>query len=225
MIQDIHAHTYFSNCGRDDPEVVLEAVAKAGIEEFGFCDHNYGIGERLEEYKTLMADLKEKWSDRLTLRRGIEIATVNGLFLKEGADISDLDYCLVEHLDNEGSCLGLRIFDMPQRWGCRTGIAHTDLFAWCDALGEKPEAFFGRLAQAGIFWEMNVNYDSIHSYREHAYVKDFVASEYQQDVVRQSGVAISVGFDGHRIEDYVGERVKEMNAFLERQKIRKLEFD
>ena len=63
------------------------------------------------------------------------------------------------------------------------------------------------MAKRNIFWELNVNYDSIHKYREHQYVKDFFASEELQDTVRQSGMKLSVGFDGHKIEDYLPENV------------------
>ena len=63
------------------------------------------------------------------------------------------------------------------------------------------------MAERGIFWEMNVSYDSIHNYREHQYVKDFFDSEFLQDMVRRSGMRLSVGFDGHRVEDYLPDRV------------------
>ena len=56
---------------------------------------------------------------------------------------------------------------------------------------------------------MNVSYDSIHGYREHPYMLEFFKNEQQQDIVRASGVRLSVGFDGHRVEDYLPERVKD----------------
>jgi len=59
-----------------------------------------------------------------------------------------------------------------------------------------------------IFWEMNVSYDSIHNYREHYYMLEFFRNEEQQRIVRDSGVRISVGFDGHRVGDYLPERVR-----------------
>ena len=56
---------------------------------------------------------------------------------------------------------------------------------------------------------MNVNYDSIHKYRVHKYMLDFFENEEQQDIIRRSGVRISVGFDGHRCREYLGDRVRE----------------
>ena len=40
-----------------------------------------------------------------------------------------------------------------------------------------------------------------------SYVLEFFKNEEQQAIVRESGVRLSVGFDGHRIEDYLPERV------------------
>lgn len=46
MIQDLHSHTRYSNCGRDEPALVVEAAIQGGIELLGISDHNYGIGDR-----------------------------------------------------------------------------------------------------------------------------------------------------------------------------------
>ena len=52
-----------------------------------------------------------------------------------------------------------------------------------------------------------MSYDSIHEYREHAYMLEFFKNKEQQDIIRESGVRLSVGFDGHRVQDYLPERV------------------
>ena len=44
MIQDLHSHTYYSFCGKDAPEEIVEAAIAGGIELFGICDHNHGVG-------------------------------------------------------------------------------------------------------------------------------------------------------------------------------------
>jgi hypothetical protein len=36
----------------------------------------------------------------------------------------------------------------------------------------------------------------------------FFEDPHQQEILRRSGVRVSVGFDGHRVEDYLPERVK-----------------
>ncbi|UKI13474.1 MAG: hypothetical protein L6V84_04535 [Oscillospiraceae bacterium] len=42
---------------------------------------------------------------------------------------------------------------------------------------------------------MNVSYDSIHNFRVHPYMLAFFNSPEQQEIVRASGVRVSIGFD------------------------------
>lgn len=219
MIQDLHAHTRYSNCGRDEPTQVAEAAIRGGVELLGISDHNYGIGDRKTRYLAELDELRARYAGRLRILRGIEIATIPEHFLTPGEDLSAFDYCLVEHLDNPASMVGRDICEFAGTLGIPTGIAHTDLFGWIEALGARPEEFLKRLAAHSVFWEMNVNYDSIHGYREHAYVKRFMESQAQRHMVRDAGLRVSVGFDGHRVEDYLPERVVEMNRFLEAEQI------
>ena len=219
IISDIHSHTYYSACGRDAPDTVIETAVKGGIEVFGICDHHYGIGERINEYKDELFDCRKRFKDDIKLLVGIEIATVPFHPFTKYEYTKDLDYCLVEHIDLPDSTVGTDIFDYPSKVYCSVGIAHTDLFALARKWGMTPLSLFCKLADAGIFWEMNVNYDRIHGYREHPYVLEFYKNEEQQNTVRDSGIKISVGFDGHRYEDYDPERVKRMCAFLNEKNI------
>ena len=224
MIMDIHSHTYYSHCGQDDPRVIIEAAIAGGIELFGICDHNYGIGNRKREYFDLLTSLRNEYADRIRLLRGIELATVNGLWLGEDEDISMFDYCLVEHIDQKESSVGTNIFDYSKRLGTKTGIAHTDLISFASRLGEDPVKFLSGFAEAGIFWEMNVTYDSIHGWREHPYVVRFYESREDRDIVRESGIEISVGFDGHRTADYNPGKIKRMCEFLDSEGIKTVKF-
>ncbi len=219
IISDIHSHTYYSACGKDAPDTVIETAIKGGIEVFGICDHHYGIGERINEYKNELFDCRKRFKDDIKLLVGIEIATVPFHPFTKYEYTKDLDYCLVEHIDLPDSTVGTDIFDYPSKVYCSVGIAHTDLFALARKWGMTPLSLFCKLADAGIFWEMNVNYDRIHGYREHPYVLEFYKNEEQQNTVRDSGIKISVGFDGHRYEDYDPERVKRMCAFLNEKNI------
>lgn len=229
MIQDLHSHTYYSFCGADKPEVVVEAAIAGGIEVLGITDHNHGIGnartnvffydspeleddyERtLERYFDHINLLKEKYVDKINILRGIEICTLKQGrdALPESADISFFDYCLVEQLDRpEVSIAEGDLFGFAKRCGCPTGVAHTDMFAFINSLGEEPLKYFSKMAEHGIFWEMNVNLDTIHMGRVHQYMLEFFENEEQQAIIRKSGVRLSVGFDGHRINDYKPERI------------------
>ena len=242
MIQDIHSHTYYSFCGSDRPEQIVENAIEGGIELFGICDHNYGIGfgrydlfcskskdfgpgygNNLVKYFDHMSLIKEKYADKIKILRGIEIATLGegGRFaLPDGVDISFFDYCLIEHIDSADSVTKGDLFAMAKRCRCPVGVAHTDLFAHAESLGIAPYDYFCKMAEENIFWEMNVSYDSIHHYREHAYMLKFFADEEQQDIVRRSGVRLSVGFDGHRHKDYLPERVTDFCRKIENMGIK-----
>ena len=234
MLQDLHSHTYYSFCGKDTPEQIVEAAIAGGLELFGITDHNYGIGyarhsvfcatanmglnnlERtLRRYFDHMNLIKEKYADRIRVLRGIEICTLKSenhpnFSLPDGADISFFDYCLIENLDATTSVTGGDLFTYAKKLGTPvTGIAHTDMFSFIAKLGANPYDYFSRMAEQNIFWEMNVSYDSIHGYRQHAYMLKFFEDEAQQEIVRKSGVRVSIGFDGHNVEDYLPDRVKD----------------
>jgi hypothetical protein len=123
---------------------------------------------------------------------------------------------LIECLDFPETVANGDLFGYAKRLGCPCGLAHTDMFQYIESIGEDPETYFRKMAEADIFWELNVNYDSIHGWRELSYVKNFFESKEQQDIVRRSGVKLSIGFDGHRIEDYLPERIRDFCATLER---------
>lgn len=231
MIQDLHSHTYYSFCGKDSPSAIVEAAIKGGIELFGICDHNYGVGfglwslyeapidavpnryepHILRKYYDDIGLIKEKYSDKIRVLCGIEIATDSSRVkapLPQDADVSFFDYCLIESLAAADSTTGGDLFGFAERCRCKNvGIAHTDMFSHIRSLGEDPYRYFKRMAEENIFWEMNVSYDSIHNYREHKYMLEFFNNKEQQAIVRESGVRLSVGFDGHRVEDYLPDRV------------------
>ena len=231
MIQDLHSHTYYSFCGKDKPEDVVETAINAGVDLLGICDHNYGIGQgkhsvfnfcheeqfndyelNLKKYYDHINLVRQKYADKIKVLIGIEIATlghINRMALPLENDISFFDYCLLEHLDSPNSITKGDLFEYAKKLNCKVGIAHTDMFSFIKKIGQDPYEYFTKMANAGIFWEMNVNYDKTHNYGEHQYVKTFFLDKGQQNIVRDSGVKLSVGFDGHRVEDYRIDRVKD----------------
>lgn len=242
MIQDIHSHSYYSFCGNDDPEVMIETAINSGIEQYGICDHNYGIcygrksifkcdseipednyEKTLVRYYDHLSLLRDKYRDKIKLLCGIEVCTSllrSRVTLPPLTDISFFDYCLIENIDTfENSIAKGDLFAYAKRCGCPSGVAHTDMFAFIEKLGKDPYDYFSRMAEAGIFWELNVNFDATHRYIEHKYVKEFFSNEEQQDIVRRSGVRLSVGFDCHRATEYLPDRVSDACNKLEKLNI------
>jgi len=212
---DLHAHGRFSRCSKDNTRLVVEAAIANGITLFGITDHSHGIKENIDEYVSEVRALAEEYGDRIRLLCGIEVATLPYKFEPEVAlKVAKCDYCLIEHITDPESAVGKNIFEFCERIGHRCGIAHTDLFAFCEMYDLDPEAFFAEMAERGIFWEMNISFDSTHKYREHAYVREFLENPERVALVRRAGTRISVGFDSHRHEEYDGERVYRANALL-----------
>ena len=231
MIQDLHAHTYYSFCSKDAPEKVVETAIRSGIQQLGICDHNYGVGcartdfcwgkgpaldadygLTLKRYYDHIKLLQEKYKNKIKLLCGIELCTTtkypDSYVLPHSADVSFFDFCLVENLDDPLSITKGDIFAFARRCACPTGIAHTDMFAFIKSIGEEPSRYFRKMAEAGIFWELNVNFDSLHNFKTHDYVSEFFKNKTQQEIVKKSGVRLSVGFDGHAANEYKPLRVK-----------------
>ena len=228
MVQDLHSHTYYSYCGKDSPEAVIKNAISNGIELLGICDHYYGIvmnrngfvyeshekkvqmhNNALKRYYEHIKTLAEKYKDSIKVWCGVEIATLDlgYTLLPDGVDVSMFDYCLIEHIQNKETTVS-DVFDFVKRCGCkRTGLAHIDLPEYIASNGFDMDSFLQKMKQHDIFWELNVNYDSIHNYQEHQYVKDFFENDKLVEKIKKSGVKLSVGFDGHRLEDYIADRV------------------
>lgn len=214
MITDLHSHTLYSDCGRDDPEELILCMIQKGVQLLGITDHNYGIGDREEEYRHKIRSLAEKYRAQIKVLCGIELCTRPGLSPKKGKTFAEYDYCLMENLQDDTCEMKGDILTYTSGYKCRVGIAHTDLFGFMSAHGLNHNEYLKKLADRGIFWELNVNYDSIHRYNEREYVKTFFNSEEQISKVKKAGLYLSVGFDGHRLEDYDVNRVKRANDFL-----------
>ena len=230
MIQDLHAHTYYSFDCVDSPEQVIQTALLSGVKQLGFCDHNHGVGlarkeecynkgtdltvdydGTLKRYFDHMTLLQEKYRNKIRILRGIEVATAVGkdnYALPTKADISFFDFCLVEGLANPRSIAQGDLFAFAKRCNCLTGVAHTDMFAFIRSIGEEPYRYFRKMAEQNIFWEINVNLDSSHEFKPHDYVTEFFRSKEQQEIIKKSGVRLSVGFDSHNIREYKAERVK-----------------
>lgn len=246
MIQDLHAHTYYSFDSADSVETVIETAIYSGVGLLGISDHNYGVGygrkdlcygrgpspeadygSTLLRYYDHIKASAARYRNRIKVLCGLEISTrvcADAYALPPSADVSLFDYCLIENLDEENSIANGDIFSFAKRCGCPAGIAHTDLFGFLARRGEDPNRYFRRLAEENIFWEINVNLDSLHSFRTHAYVTEFFRNKRQQEIVRNAGVKLSVGFDSHVAREYKADRVKTANQLIRGMGIR-LAFD
>jgi len=228
MIQDLHSHTYYSYCGKDSPEAVIQNAIRNGIELMGISDHYYGVvmgrpgvtfesaahmaathTNALKRYYEHLKILAEKYKDYIEVWCGIELTARDRGYtlLPDGVDVSMFDYCLIENFQLPDSAID-DVLAFAARCGCaRTGLAHIDLPAYLLSKELDMDTFFRKMKKQNVFWELNVNYDSKHHFREHPYVKDFFQNDTLIDAVKKSGLKMSVGFDGHILEEYDRARV------------------
>lgn len=212
---DIHSHTYYSSCGKDAMHELIDTAIENGLSILGISDHNHCIGNRKPEYVQEIRAAAEKYKDRIKIICGMEISTrPNVDILVLFKHINLFDYCLIEHIAAPDSIVGKQLIRYCKELGILCGVAHTDLFEYCDIYGYNYEWFFSQMADNKIFWEMNVNYDSTHNYKEHSYVYEFMNNKEKIDIIKKAGVYIGVGFDSHRYKDYDGFRVHQMYDFL-----------
>lgn len=194
MLQDLHSHTYYSYCGKDSPEDIIKNAIANRLELVGISDHYYGVvmnkpgfvyesaeakanmhNNALKRYYEHIKILADKYQDYIKVWCGIEIATLDlgYTLLPDGVDVSIFDYCLIENIQLKNTTVP-DVFDFALRCGCRrTGLAHIDLAAYIASKGLDMDVFFNKMAKQNIFWELNVNFDSIHGFKEHQYVKGF----------------------------------------------------
>jgi histidinol phosphatase-like PHP family hydrolase len=247
VIQDLHAHTYYSFCGNDSPEQLIETAIKGGIEVLGICDHNYGVAneridtfcqrkdKRIKDYQRSfiryldhMRLVAKQYDGQIKIWNGIELSTLKTnphWPLPDEIDASIFDYCLIESVDSNDT-VATDMFAYAKRCNCKNvGIAHTNLPAFIERTGQDMLSFFSRMAAENIFWEINVNYDSIHNYREHAYVQRVFQDENLQQILRDSNVKLSVGFDSHKTVEYAADRIKDACNRLTELHLPLVEFD
>jgi len=218
---DIHSHTYYSKCGRDNPRDLIDTAIKNGISVIGISDHGQDFTDRKAQYREEIRAIAEEYKDKITVLLGIELPTRPHSFsLNNSKNIEDYDYCLVEHLTEPLSIIANSFWDYRKKLGKYCGIAHTDLFQYCDMYGYEYEEFFKKMAEENVFWEMNVNYDTIHKYMEYQYVFDFMNDPKKLDIIRNTGVYISIGLDCHNYEDYYGYNAHKMYDFLKANNIK-----
>lgn len=217
---DIHSHTYYSSCGKDAPEKLVKKAIECGISTIGITDHAHGIGERLESYKWEIRDIANTYRDKIRVMCGVEIATLPSNFDITLCDkLEGFDYCIIEHITEPQSCVGKDLVNYCKRIPIPCGIAHTDLFKYCKMYGFDCLEYFKQLADIGVFWELNVSYDSIHKYNRHTYVYDFINDAQKIDIVKRSGIKLSIGFDSHRCDEYYAPAVYDIYRFLKQNNI------
>ena len=85
-----------------------------------------------------------------------------------------------------------RLFKMPK------GLAHTDIFR----LYEKYHTDILKLMKEyDLFWEINTS-------GNYTYYYDFITNFSKQQIIKKSGISISIGSDTHYVNDLKTEKLR-----------------
>ena len=215
MYFDLHNHSLISRDGHDSVEEVVENAIRCGLDQIGITDHNYCVfRHRLDDYRRVIYRLRERYADKIQVLCGLEYSLVHPTDI-EVEDLDVFDYCLFEYFDHKMSVQEMA--EIRQRTSCPAGFAHIDIFE----LSEKDQVDAAQvMVENNIFWEINMNYDRIHGYREHQYCIDLMSDPEKQAHVRDAGLALSVGSDNHILLDYKKERIYSACDFISEHGLR-----
>lgn len=203
-LMDLHNHTNFSYDGISGINAIVENAIINGVDILGITDHEFSIGNRIEEYIKAVNDAKIRYKDRIQLLLGLEIGT-RPYPENFNTQISrKLDFCIFESLDDVRAMDLNEFLLWSKKFYCPKGLAHTDIFR----LGERYNVdMLSILKKEDIFWEINFsgNYN---------YYFDFISNKEKQEAVKLSGVSLSVGSDTHWAGDFDKKRLVQTNEFV-----------
>ncbi len=209
ILFDLHNHSNHSRDAKDSCEDIVKNAIASQLDCIGITDHNYWITGHFDEELSELFLLREKYKNEIKVLCGMEVSFLHPDGI-DPASLAGYDYCLLEYFIDAGVPFE-QVCEFASKFPCRVGLAHVDIFSYAEG---REEQILSMMAKHNIFWEMNVNYDTIHGHREHKYCKDFMTSPYQQEMIKKYGIQLSVGFDTHDLSDYDADRVKNMCRFI-----------
>lgn len=197
----------FSYDSSDTPEEVIENAIRHNVDVVGICDHQFSIGNKLDEYYMYLQHCKVKYSNDIRVLCGLEIGTRPKPDDLIADAASCFDYVLFESLDAPRGAMDFYEFlEWRKLFKCKVGLAHTDIFK----LGEKYGLnIIEELKKADIFWEINTsgNYN---------YYYDFLTNPEKQQLIKDSKISISIGSDTHNINDFNVNKIISCHSLIEK---------
>lgn len=206
---DLHNHTCFSYDGSNTPEEIIENAIANNVDVIGISDHQFSIGDKLLSYCEYINNCKIKYADKIRVLCGLEIGTCPPPQKKLSASGEKFDYVLFESLDKDGAMDFFEFLKWQNQFKCKTGLAHTDIFKLSEQYGTD---ILKIMRDNNIFWELNTS-------GNYSYYYDFLTNERKRQLVRESGIAVSVGSDTHYIPEYRKTQIKRANELIQKMKL------
>lgn len=207
-IIDLHNHSNFSYDGQNSIEELVINAVNNGVSVIGITDHQFSVGDNFGKYIQAIDYVKEKYKNQIKVLAGLEIGTRPRPSDFPATLSKKLDYCLFESLDDKRAMDLYEFFEWKKLFSCPCGLAHTDIFVLCERYGLD---LLKVLVRDNVFWEINFsgNYN---------YYFDFISSREKQDLIRKSGIKLSVGSDIHWTGDFDIKRLIQTNELVRKLK-------
>ena len=203
-VTDLHNHTIFSYDGSNTPEEIIENAIAHGVDVIGISDHQFSIESRLGEYFEYLCYCRRRYEGKIKLLFGLEIGTrpkPNDFF----ASASEyFDYVLFESLDSPTAMDFYEFMEWQRLFKCRRGLAHTDVFRLSERYGIDV---LDEMCRNDIFWELNVS-------GNYPYYYDFLTNPNKREIIRRSGISVSIGSDTHSVEEYRFKQLRRANELV-----------
>ena len=203
-VTDLHNHTIFSYDGSNTPEEIIENAIAHGVDVIGISDHQFSIESRLGEYFEYLCYCRRRYEGKIKLLFGLEIGTrpKPNDFLASASEY--FDYVLFESLDSPTAMDFYEFMEWQRLFKCRRGLAHTDVFRLSERYGIDV---LGEMCRNDIFWELNVS-------GNYPYYYDFLTNPNKREIIRRSGISVSIGSDTHSVEEYRFKQLRRANELV-----------
>ena len=150
-----------------------------------------------------------KYADKIKVLCGLEIGTRPTPPESLPRATENFDYVLFECLDDTRAIDFYEFLEWRKLFKCKAGLAHTDIFK----LGERYGLDIIKILRDNdIFWELNTSGNYIYYY-------DFLTNEKKQQIIKESGIPVSVGSDTHYIAEYRKKQIRRANELLQKLNI------
>ena len=202
--EDLHNHTTYSYDGSNSPEEIIENAIAHSVDVIGITDHQFSIGGNLNKYFEHINICKARYADEIKVLCGLEIGTRPAPQDFPASNADFLDYVIFESLDSTTAMDFYEFLEWQRLFKCKKGLAHTDIFDLSQRYGIDVVEV---MKQNNLFWELNVS-------GNYTYYYDFLTNEKKREIIKKSGITISIGSDTHWIEEYRFRQLRRANELI-----------
>ena len=202
---DLHNHTKFSYDGSNTPEEIIENAIGHGVDVIGITDHQFSIGENLPIYYEYIQHCKQEIcrSNKkfFAVLKSVHVRHRRNRFRVQRKFLIMYFECL----DDKGN----RFYEFWNGESCLNAkqVLHIPIFF---KLGERYGLDIIKILRDNDIF-LGTRYFEITYY-------DFLTNEKKQQIIKESGIPVSVGSDTRTLRNIV-KQIRRANKLLQKLNI------